>query len=49
MGFTDEATESARRASANDFEGKKNKEDFVAGMHIPGRPKPATSRRGGGH
>ena len=51
LGFTPTATESARRAAANDFEGKKNKEEFVAGMHIKDRRplQPDWRRGGGGH
>mmetsp|Transcript_9461 Transcript_9461/g.22412 ORF Transcript_9461/g.22412 Transcript_9461/m.22412 type:complete len:133 (-) Transcript_9461:90-488(-) len=39
LGFTDAASEAAKKAATNDLNGEKNKGDWVAGMHIKERPK----------
>ena len=39
LGFTEAASEAAKKAATNDLNGEKNKGDWVAGMHIKERPK----------
>mmetsp|Transcript_15857 Transcript_15857/g.18710 ORF Transcript_15857/g.18710 Transcript_15857/m.18710 type:complete len:118 (-) Transcript_15857:52-405(-) len=43
LGFTPEDDKKAKNASQNDFNGLKNKEEFVSGNHIQRVSKPATS------